>query len=76
MTLVGLVIVMVTQDPVLSAICLVGGPFLTVAMRKFSERTRKAMENQYHSISTIIGVTRETAQGIRIIKSFQLEELA
>jgi ATP-binding cassette subfamily B protein len=73
MTLVGLVIVMVSQDPIMSGICLVGGPFLAVAMRKLSERIRKAMENQYHTLSTIIGVMRETSQGIRIVKAFQLE---
>jgi ATP-binding cassette subfamily B protein len=73
MTLAGLVIVMVTQDPILSAICLVGGPFLALAMRKLSQRVRKAMESQYHTLSTIIGVVRETSQGIRIVKAFQLE---
>ena len=73
MTLVGLVIVMVTQDPIMSAICLVGGPFLALAMKKLSQRTRKAMESQYLTLSTIIGAVRETSQGIRIVKSFQLE---
>jgi ATP-binding cassette subfamily B protein len=31
------------------------------------------MESQYHSLSTIIGAMRETSQGIRIVKAFQLE---
>jgi ATP-binding cassette subfamily B protein len=75
MTLVGLVIVMVTQDPIMSAICLIGGPFLGVAMRQLSKRVRKAMANQHHSVSTIIGAMRETAQGIRIVKAFQLEDV-
>jgi ATP-binding cassette subfamily B protein len=74
MTLGGLVIVMVTQDPIMSAICLVGGPFLGVAVRRLSLRIRKAMESQYHSVSTIIGAMRETSQGIRIVKAFQLED--
>jgi ATP-binding cassette subfamily B protein len=73
MTLLGLVIVMVTQDPIMSAICLVGGPFIAIAMRKLTQRMRKAMESQYHSVSTIIGAMRETSQGICIIKAFQLE---
>ena len=73
MTLVGLVIVMVSQDLVMSAICLVGGPFLVLAMKKLSQRIRKVMESQYHSISTTIGAMRETSQGIRIVKAFQLE---
>ncbi len=74
MTLAGLVVVMVTQDPIMSAICLVGGPFLAIAMKKLSHRIRKAMESQYHTLSTIIGAVRETSQGIRVVKSFQLEE--
>lgn len=73
MTLCGLVIVMVTQDPIMSAICLVGGPFLGIAMRKLSQRIRKVMDSQYLSVSTIIGVMREASQGIRIVKAFQLE---
>jgi ATP-binding cassette subfamily B protein len=75
MTLAGLVVVMVTQDPIMSAICLVGGPFLALAMKKLSQRIRKVMQSQYHSVSTIVGAMRETSQGIRIIKAFQLEGL-
>jgi subfamily B ATP-binding cassette protein MsbA len=73
MTLTGLVIVMATQDPIMSAICLVGGPFLALAIKKLSQHIRKAMESQYHTLSTIIGAVRETSQGIRIVKAFQLE---
>jgi ATP-binding cassette subfamily B protein len=75
MTLAGLVVVMVAQDPILSAICLVGGPFMAVAVRRLSQRIRKAMQNQHHSVSTIIGAMRETSQGIRIVKAFQLEDV-
>jgi ATP-binding cassette subfamily B protein len=73
MTLGGLVIVMVSQDPIMSAICLVGGPFIAIAIRKLSQHTRKAIESQYFTLSNIIGAMRETAQGIRIVKAFQLE---
>jgi ATP-binding cassette subfamily B protein len=73
LTLAGLVIVMVAMDPIMSAICLIGGPFLALAMRKLSQRIRKAMQSQVHSISTIIGAMRETSQGIRVIKAFELE---
>jgi ATP-binding cassette subfamily B protein len=73
MTLAGLVIVMVAQDPMMSAICLVGGPFIAIALRKLNQQIRKVMESQYGSIATMIGAMRETSQGIRIIKAFQLE---
>jgi ATP-binding cassette subfamily B protein len=73
MTLAGLVAVMVSQDPIMSAICLVGGPFIAIAMRNLSKQIRKVTERQYHSITTIVGAMRETSQGIRIVKAFQLE---
>ncbi len=73
LTLVGLVAVMVSMDPIMSAICLVGGPFLGIAMRKLSRRMRKVAESQNVSVSTIIGAMRETSQGIRIVKAFQME---
>jgi ATP-binding cassette subfamily B protein len=75
MTLAGLVMVMVSQDPIMSVICLVGGPFIAIAIRKLSQHIRKNMEGQYFSVSTIIGTMRETSQGIAIVKAFQLEML-
>ena len=73
LTLAGLMAVMVSMDPVMSAICLVGGPFLAIAMRKLSGRMRKVAESQNLSVSAIIGAMRETSQGIRIVKAFQME---
>jgi ATP-binding cassette subfamily B protein len=61
------------MDPIMSAICLIGGPFLALAMRKLSQRILKAMHGQVHSVSTIVGAMRETSQGIGVIKAFQLE---
>jgi ATP-binding cassette, subfamily B, bacterial MsbA len=73
LTLAGLVTVMVSMDPVMSAICLVGGPFMAIAMRRLSRRMRKVAENQNLSMAHIIGAMRETAQGVRIVKAFQME---
>ena len=55
LTLAGLVIVMVMQDPIMSAICLLGGPFVAVALRKLSRRIREVAQSQNLSISTIVG---------------------
>jgi ATP-binding cassette subfamily B protein len=73
LTLAGLVAVMVSMDPAMSAICLAGGPLMAVAMRRLSRRMRKVAESQNLSVATIIGAMRETAQGIRIVKAFQME---
>src|SRR5690606_26410021 len=75
LTLVGLIAVMISQDPILSAICLIGGPFAAVVLKKLSQRVQKAADRQYTGMSTIVGTMRESAQGIRIVKSFQLERM-
>ena len=36
LTLAGLVTVMVLQDPIMSAICFLGGPFVVIALRRLS----------------------------------------
>ncbi|HEX7074894.1 MAG TPA: ABC transporter ATP-binding protein [Hyphomicrobiaceae bacterium] len=75
LTLVGLIAVMISQDPILSAICLIGGPFAAVVLKRLSQRVQKAADRQYTGMSTIVGTMRESAQGIRIVKSFQLERM-
>ena len=42
LTLVGLIAVMVSQDPLLAAICLIGGPFAAMVLKKLTERVQKA----------------------------------
>jgi ATP-binding cassette subfamily B protein len=66
---------MISQDPILSAICLIGGPFAAVVLKRLSQRVQKAADRQYTGMSTIVGTMRESAQGIRIVKSFQLERM-
>ena len=75
LTLLGLVLVMVLQDPIMSAICLVGGPFVAVALRRLGRRIREVAQSQYFSLATIIGAMRETSQGVRIVKAFRIEAL-
>jgi ATP-binding cassette subfamily B protein len=75
MTLAGLVVVMVMQDPVMSSICLLGGPVIALTVRRLSQQLRKITRRRHDSVTEVIGAMRETAQGIRIIKAFQLEDL-
>lgn len=75
LTLIGLIAVMVSQDPVLAAICLIGGPFAAAVLRSLSQRVQKAAKRQFTGMSAIVGTMRESAQGIRVVKSFQLEPL-
>ncbi|MDX2202383.1 MAG: ABC transporter ATP-binding protein [Hyphomicrobiaceae bacterium] len=73
MTLLGLIVVMLSQDLVLSAIALIGGPICVVGVRKLVERVRKAAQSEISSMADIVALTREASQGIRVVKAFQLE---
>jgi ATP-binding cassette subfamily B protein len=75
LTLIGLVIVMVSQDPLMSLIVLVVGPIAALAVRKMGHVARKGAQVEAATTAHSIGVVRETSQGIRLIKSFQLENM-
>ncbi len=75
LTLIGLIIVMVTQDPMMSLVVLVVGPIAGFAVRRMGHVARKGGQVEAATTAKSIGVVRETAQGIRLIKSFQLEDL-
>ena len=72
-TLISLIIVMVSQDIFMSALAIVAGPPIAIGLKRLTKRVRKAASSEYHSISTVIATMRESVQGIRIVKSFQLE---
>jgi ATP-binding cassette subfamily B protein len=66
---------MVSQDPLMSVIVLIVGPIVGLAVRKMGHMARKAARVQAATTANTIGIIRETSQGARIIKSFQLEDL-
>ena len=75
LTLVCLIVVMVSQDPLLAVIVLVTGPLAALVIRKMGEVTRKGAQVDAAMTAKTIAVVRETAQGARIVKSFQLEDM-
>jgi ATP-binding cassette subfamily B protein len=74
LTVIGLAIVMVMQDPLLSCVLIIVGPAVAIGMKQLSRRVKDVAGSETHSISKLVSAMRETAQGIRIIKSFQLED--
>jgi len=74
LTVIGLFIVMVLQDPLLSCVLIVLGPGVAIGMKQLSRRVKDVTGSETHSTAKIVSTMRETAQGIRIIKSFQLED--
>lgn len=75
LTLIGLVIVMVTQDPVMALVILIAGPIAALAVRQMGHIARKGAQVEAATSARSIGVVKETAQGVRLIKSFQLEPM-
>ena len=73
LTLISLIGVMIAMNPVLTAIALLVGPLGAIGLRKMVRLVRKAASSEVHSLSSIIGIVRETSQGLRVVKSFQLE---
>lgn len=73
LTIVGLVVVMVSQDPMLSLFALMFVPLAAVGVRKIGIRVRKIMATEFKGMALIMESLQETAQGIRIVKAFTLE---
>jgi len=73
LTLIGLVIVMVTQDPIMFAVAALVGPAAYWGLRQLTMRVKLAASREVRSFADVVGIMRETVQGIRIVKAFQLE---
>lgn len=74
LTLIGLVVVMFYQQPILSLVCLVVGPAALYGVRRILVRVRTIMSQEMASLAEIIRVVQETATGARVIKTFALED--
>ncbi len=74
LTLVGLIFVMVYQQPLLSLLFFIVGPFALISVRYLLKNVRKIMQSEMKYLSEIIQVLQETANGIQVIKVFALED--
>ncbi len=72
-SLIGLVLVMAIQQPILSLVAFTIGPVAIFAVNKLLKKTRRIMEKELLSVSLIMRVMQETVFGARIVKSFNLE---
>src|SRR5690606_19710480 len=73
-SVIGLVLVMFIQQPMLSLVAFVVGPIAMFSVGKLLKRTRRIMEKELVSVSMIMRVMQETVFGARIVKSFNLED--
>ncbi|WP_235216186.1 ABC transporter ATP-binding protein [Ruegeria halocynthiae] len=74
LTLVGLVFVMVYQEPLLSILFFVVGPIALLSVRLLLRSVRAIMQSEMKALSEIFKVLQETSAGITIIKVFALED--
>ncbi|WP_137929708.1 ABC transporter ATP-binding protein [Mesorhizobium comanense] len=74
-TLAALIGVMVWQQPALSLICFVVGPVAIYGVNRILKRVRKFAAMEFRSVGQIVQVMQETAIGVRVVKSFNLEGL-
>ena len=73
LTLVGLMTVMVVQDPILSLVTLLVAPPAVIFVRGLVKQARHLAYTQFQSGAAILEAVQETILGMRIIKSFNLE---
>ncbi len=72
-TLIALVATMVWQQPALSLICFAIGPVAIYGVNRILKRVRKIAQMEFRSLGQIVHVMQETAIGVRVVKSFNLE---
>jgi subfamily B ATP-binding cassette protein MsbA len=75
LSLIGLTIVMVVQDPLMSFFSFVVAPPAFLILRKLVRRIYSIARTQFHGGTRIIETLQETLQGIRIVKAFTLEDI-
>lgn len=73
-SLVGLIVVMISQDPVLSLAALIIAPPLIYAVNYVMRRLRRVTRESIEINSRLIGAMQEATQGIAIVKAFTMEE--
>src|SRR3954451_21424468 len=74
LSLIGLVIVMVTQDPYMALFGFLVAPPAMLVLRKLVRRIKGLARNQFTGTTEILEVMQESLQGIRTVKAFTLEK--
>jgi subfamily B ATP-binding cassette protein MsbA len=75
LSLIGLLTVMVVQDPLMSFISFVVAPPAFLVLRKLIRRIYGIARAQFQGGTRIIETLQEMLQGIRIVKAFTLEDI-
>ena len=73
LSLIGLVAVMVMQDPYMSLLGALVAPPAMIVLRKLVKRIKGLAHSQFHGTADIMETMQESLQGIRTVKAFTLE---
>ena len=72
-TLLGLLIVMIVQQPALTLIALVGAPPAILGVNRLIRRVRRVAEREFVSLTELTRTMQETVRGAAVVKAFTLE---
>jgi ATP-binding cassette, subfamily B, bacterial MsbA len=75
LTLLGLVAVMIIQQPLLAFGALAFGPIALFGIRILIKKARHYMTLELSSLAQLMHIVQETTRGIRVVKSFALEPM-
>jgi subfamily B ATP-binding cassette protein MsbA len=75
LTLVGLVIVMVVQDPLISTIVLIALPIAALMVSQLGMKVHKVAKRQILVGVSLADQLRQAVQGFRVVKAFGVEKL-
>lgn len=75
LVLIGLVTVMVVQDPLMCLIGFLVMPPAVVGVRKLVKRVKSLALSQFSGSADILQVLQETVHGFRVVKAFNLEPM-
>lgn len=73
LSLIGLVTVMIVQDPIMTLVSLIVVPPAFVLLRRMVRRIQGIARNQFTGGARILETMQEAVQGIRIVKAYLLE---
>jgi ATP-binding cassette, subfamily B, bacterial MsbA len=74
LSLIALVVVMVSQDPIMALLGFAVAPPAMLVLRKLVQRIKGLAHNQFTGTADIMETMQESLQGIRTVKAFTLEQ--
>ncbi|WP_333825108.1 ABC transporter ATP-binding protein [Pinisolibacter sp.] len=75
LSLLGLVTVMIVQDPMLSIVGGIVMPLAVWGVQGLVKRAKKIMRSEFAGGMAVLETMQETVRGIRVVKAFGLEDL-